>query len=66
MLLWCKKFWTKKNAIFGLVSAKIDRQGIIQFFDTILDEFIIKLGSNIDDTTTMRIEARGADNKKCC
>ena len=60
-----KKKKKKKNAIFGLVSAKIDRQGIIQFFDTILDEFIIKLGSNIDDTT-MRIEDRGTDNKKCC
>ena len=61
-----KRLAKKKNAIFGLVSAKIDRQGIIQFFDTILDEFIIKLGSNIDDTTTMRIEDRGTDNKKCC
>ena len=60
-----KRLEKKKNAIFGLVSAKIDRQGIIQFFDTILDEFIIKLGSNIDDTT-MRIEDRGTDNKKCC
>jgi Ras-related protein Rab-11A len=60
-----KRLAKKKNAIFGLVSAKIDRQGIIQFFDTILDEFIIKLGSNIDDTT-MRIEDRGTDNKKCC
>ena len=60
-----KRLAKKKKEIFGLVSAKIDRQGIIQFFDTILDEFIIKLGSNIDDTT-MRIEDRGTDNKKCC
>ena len=60
-----KKLAQKKNAVFGLVSAKIDINGIINYFDTILEEYISKFG-NIPDETTIRIEDRGTDNKKCC
>ena len=60
-----KKLAQKKNAVFGLVSAKIDVNGIINYFDTILEEYISKFG-NIPDETTIRIEEGGTDNKKCC
>ena len=60
-----KKLAQKKNAVFGLVSAKIDINGIINYFDTILEEYISKFG-NIPDETTMRIEDGGTCNKKCC
>ena len=60
-----KKLAQKKNAVFGLVSAKIDINGIINYFDTILEEYISKFG-NIPDETTIRIEDGGTGNKKCC
>ena len=60
-----KKLAQKKNAVFGLVSAKIDINGIINYFDTILEEYISKFG-NIPDETTIRIEDGGTCNKKCC
>jgi small GTP-binding protein len=60
-----KKLAQKKNAVFGLVSAKIDVNGIINYFDTILEEYISKFG-NIPDETTIRIEEGGTGNKKCC
>ena len=60
-----KKLAQKKNAVFGLVSAKIDINGIINYFDTILEEYISKFG-NIPDETTIRIEEGGTCNKKCC
>jgi len=60
-----KKLAQKKNAVFGLVSAKIDINGIINYFDTILEEYISKFG-NIPDETTIRIEEGGTGNKKCC
>ena len=60
-----KKLAQKKNAVFGLVSAKIDVNGIINYFDTILEEYISKFG-NIPDETTIRIEDGGTGNKKCC
>ena len=60
-----KKLAQKKNAVFGLVSAKIDINGIINYFDSILDEYISKFG-NIPDETTIRIEEGGTGNKKCC
>ena len=60
-----KKLAQKKNAVFGLVSAKIDVNGIINYFDTILEEYISKFG-NIPDETTIRIEDGGTCNKKCC
>ena len=60
-----KKLAQKKNAVFGLVSAKIDVNGIINYFDTILEEYISKFG-NIPDETTIRIEEGGTSNKKCC
>ena len=60
-----KKLAQKKNAVFGLVSAKIDVNGIINYFDTISEEYISKFG-NIPDETTIRIEEGGTGNKKCC
>ena len=44
---------------------KIDINGIIKYFDTILEEYISKFG-NIPDETTIRIEEGGTGNKKCC
>ena len=35
-----KKYATDKNALFKLVSAKIDRKGINSLFDELLDEYI--------------------------
>ena len=35
-----KKYATDKNALFKLVSAKIDRKGINTLFDELLDEYI--------------------------
>ena len=37
-----KKYATDKNALFKLVSAKIDRKGINSLFDELLDEYIKK------------------------
>ena len=60
-----KKFAKKNNAIFSLVSAKIDQNLIAKFFETLLDEFINKFGINFNDTT-YRLDDTENENKKCC
>ena len=60
-----KKFAKKNNAIFSLVSAKIDQNLIAKFFETLLDEFINKFGINFNDTT-YRLDDTENENTKCC
>lgn len=66
-----KKIAKEKNAIFGLVSAKIDKQQISDFFEALLDEFINKKLDQYLNDTSIRIEGEGENNennrtKKCC
>ena len=60
-----RKLAEKKRAIFGLVSAKIDKALIDKFFDSLLDEYISRFGSNLLDTT-FRIKDKENNKKKCC
>ena len=46
-----EKYAEQMDAKFALLSAKYDQQTIINFFETLLDEYIAKFGKDFDDTT---------------
>ena len=60
-----KKLAEKKRAIFGLVSAKIDKPLIDKFFDYLLDEYISRFGSNFLEMT-VSLDNNESKSKKCC
>ena len=63
-----EKYAEQIDAKFALLSAKYDQQTIINFFETLLDEYIAKFGKDFDDTTIIVQKKRNTSNKKkqCC
>ena len=63
-----EKYAEQMEAKFALLSAKYDQQTIINFFETLLDEYIAKFGKDFDDTTIIVEKKRNTSNKKkqCC
>ena len=62
-----KKYAEKMNANYALLSAKTDRQNIINFFDILLNEYINKFGKNTNLSISLeRKSARTTINKKRC
>ena len=63
-----EKYAEQMDAKFALLSAKYDQQTIINFFETLLDEYIAKFGKDFDDTTIIVEKKRNTSNKKkqCC
>ena len=63
-----EKYAEQMDAKFALLSAKYDQQTIVNFFETLLDEYIAKFGKDFDDTTIIVEKKRNTSNKKkqCC
>ena len=62
-----KKYAEKMNANYALLSAKTDRQTIINFFDILLNEYINKFGKNTNLSISLeRKSERSTINKKRC
>ena len=63
-----EKYAEQMDAKFAPLSAKYDQQTIINFFETLLDEYIAKFGKDFDDTTIIVEKKRNTSNKKkqCC
>ena len=62
-----KKYAEKMNANYALISAKTDRQNIINFFDILLNEYINKFGKNTNLSISLeRKSERSTINKKRC
>ena len=61
-----RKFAKEKNAIFKLVSAKVDPNGINKLFDCLLDEYILKIGNNPRMESIVISKSNKRKNKKCC
>ena len=62
-----KKYAEKMNANYALLSAKTDRQNIINFFDILLNEYINKFGKNTNLSISLEIKSeRSTINKKRC
>ena len=62
-----KKYAEKMNANYALLSAKTDRQNIINFFDILLNEYINKFGKNTNLSISLeRKSERSTINKKRC
>ena len=63
-----EKYAEQMDAKFALLSAKYDQQTIINFFETLLDEYIAKFGKDFDDTTIIVQKKSNTSNKKkqCC
>ena len=60
-----KKYAEKMNANYALLSAKTDRQNIINFFDILLNEYINKFGKNTNLSISLeRKSERSTINKK--
>ena len=63
-----EKYAEQMDAKFALLSAKYDQQTIINFFETLLDEYIAKFGKDFDESTIIVQKKRNTSNKKkqCC
>ena len=62
-----KKYAKEKNAIFKLVSARVDAKGINTLFDTVLIEFINNILINrIDTESTIISKQKKTIKKSCC
>ena len=63
-----KKYAKEKGAIFSLVSAKLDVQGIFKLFDNLLDEYINRFGPYIKDNSITIIDndSNNNNNRKAC
>ena len=61
-----RKFAKEKNAVFKLVSAKVDPNGINKLFDCLLDEYILKIGNNPRMESIVISKSNKRKNKKCC
>ena len=61
-----RKFAKENNAIFKLVSAKIDPNGINKLFDCLWNEYILKIGKNLRMESIVIKKPDKRKNKKCC
>ena len=61
-----KRMAKEKDAIFGLVSAKVDKKGIEKYFEMLLDEFIIRFGGENLSESSFSLEENSNSQKKCC
>ena len=63
-----KKYAEKMNANYALLSAKTDRQNIINFFDILLNEYINKFGKNTNLSISLerKSERSSINKKRCC
>ena len=63
-----KKYAEKMNANYALLSAKTDRQNIINFFDILLNEYINKFGKNTNLSISLerKSERTTINKKRCC
>ena len=63
-----KKYAEKMNANYALLSAKSDRQNIINFFDILLNEYINKFGKNTNLSISLerKSERSSINKKRCC
>ena len=63
-----KKYAEKMNANYALLSAKTDRQNIINFFDILLNEYINKFGKNTNLSISLerKSERNTINKKRCC
>ena len=61
-----RKFAKEKNAVFKLVSAKVDPNGINKLFDCLLDKYILKIGNNPRMESIVISKSNKRKNKKCC
>ena len=60
-----EKYAKEKNAIFKLVSAKIDKKGIDSLFENLLDEYINKKYEK-EKNNNLKIGKNGKNKKKKC
>ena len=60
-----EKYAKEKNAIFKLVSAKIDKKGIDSLFENLLDEYINKKYEK-ENNNNLKIGKNGKNKKKKC
>jgi len=63
-----KEFAKSLDALFYLVSAKSDQEGIKKLFTSLLDELILKYGNKALNETSIRLDEDESSkkNKKCC
>ena len=61
-----KNLAKEKNAIFGLVSAKVDNKAIKDYFELLLDEFINTEDLAYLSETSIKIDEDGNKKRKCC
>ena len=63
-----KEFAKSLGALFYLVSAKSDQEGIQKLFTSLLDELILKYGNKALNETSIRLDEDESSkkNKKCC
>lgn len=63
-----KEFAKSLGALFYLVSAKSDQEGIKKLFTSLLDELILKYGNKALNETSIRLDEDESSkkNKKCC
>lgn len=61
-----KNLAKEKNAIFGLVSAKVDNKAIKDYFELLLDEFINTVDLAYLSETSIKIDEDGNKKRKCC
>ena len=59
-----KNYAKEKNAIFKLVSAKIDKKGIDSLFDQVLDEYLKKNKEAIKDQEGFKLDTTKKEKKK--
>ena len=60
-----EKYAKERNAIFKLVSAKIDKKGIDSLFENLLDEYINKKYEK-ENNNNLKIGKNGKNKKKKC
>lgn len=62
------EFSKSLGALFYLVSAKSDQEGIKKLFTSLLDELILKYGNKALNETSIRLDEDESSkkNKKCC
>ena len=61
-----KKYAEEKNAIFQLVSAKSNNEGVTKLFDTLIDEFINRYNNKERRGNHLTVSEAGKHKKKIC
>ena len=61
-----KKYAEEKNAIFQLVSAKSNIEGVTKLFDTLIDEFINRYNNKERRGNHLTVSEAGKHKKKIC